>query len=207
MTPSRWARFACGIFPENEESFIDPAIWDGLRVDIGHLTEGDDAILGIRLGAGIGIGIVAPRDGGRVAVAAEVIPAPSGGRAPIEQAEFAIRRLCQRYNVLGVAYDPDQFRRSAELLGQEGLLMREVPQRPQRLAEATSTFWRLVSGGLLSHDGDPVLRAHVLAGQTKETVAGWRIDPNPQTVGLVALVMACHEATRVKTGVPMVVSL
>jgi hypothetical protein len=57
------------------------------------------------------------------------------------------------------------------------------------------------------HDGDPILRAQVLAGQTKETTSGWRLDPSLQTVGLIALAFAVHEATDVPTEPPMVVAL
>lgn len=73
--------------------------------------------------------------------------------------------------------------------------MIEVPQRPIRLAAATATLWRLVSARLLHHDGNPELRAQVLAGQTKETTSGWRLEPTAQTSALVALAMACHRAT------------
>jgi hypothetical protein len=57
-----------------------------------------------------------------------------------------LRELALEYDVLDVAYDPDHFARSAELLIQEGLPMTEMFQSPKRLTQATATFWRLISG-------------------------------------------------------------
>jgi phage terminase large subunit-like protein len=126
----------------------------------------------------------------------EAIQPPAGGRVPLEQVEWALRGLAKRYRVQEIGYDPDQFRRSAEILYQESLPMIEIPQRPQRLAMATATLWRMVSAGLLNHDGDPELRTQVMAGQTKETQMGWRLDPTANTAGLIALAMVVHQASQ-----------
>src|SRR5207344_1375040 len=127
------------------------------------------------------VAIVSPRDDGRVAVRLEVLRAPLNARVPLEQVEFMLRRISERYDVAEIGFDPDQFRRSAELLEQEGLPMVEIPQSVKRLSQATASLWRVVSGGLLAHDGDDELRRQVLAGSTKETTQGWRIDPTPET--------------------------
>ncbi len=85
--------------------------------------------------------------------------------------------------------------------------MIEIPQRPLRLAQATATMWRLVSGGLLTHDGDPDLRTQVLQGRTKETVQGWYLVPTASTAGLVAVAMAAHQATQISAEPPAFVAL
>jgi phage terminase large subunit-like protein len=106
-----------------------------------------------------------------------------------------------------IGYDQGQFGRSAEMLEEAGLPMWESSQRPQRLVQATSSLWRVISAGLLQHDGDPELRAQVLAGQTKETTAGWQLEPNSQTTGLIAVAMAVHQATQVPPDEPEFIAL
>jgi phage terminase large subunit-like protein len=206
-TPGQWLRFACGIWTEGEDPWIEPATWDRLAVDIGGVADGDEVTLAVRAAAGMGIGIAALKEDGAVAVRAEIITAPSGGRVPLEVVERAIVELCQRYSVREIAFDPEQFKRSAEILEQRGLPMVEVPQRPMRLAQATATMWRLVSAGLLRHDGSRDLRAQVMLGRTKETVQGWYLVPGAGTAGLIAVVMAAHQATQVLPDEPEFIAL
>jgi phage terminase large subunit-like protein len=106
-----------------------------------------------------------------------------------------------------IAYDPEQFMRSAELLTERGLPMIEIPQRPMRLAQATATMWRLVSAGLLRHDGSPELRSQVMLGRTKETVQGWYLVPTAQTAALIAVAVAVHQATQVPADDPEFIAL
>jgi phage terminase large subunit-like protein len=112
-----------------------------------------------------------------------------------EGLEWSIRRLTERYKVEAVLYDPASFMRSAELLAQSGIPMLATPQTPIRYAEATATLWRLISAGLIVHDGDEDLRREVLAGQTKETEQGWRLVATEQTRALIALALAVHQAS------------
>ena len=194
MTPGHWRRFVCGM-PASLESWLEAETWDGLRADVGGLRDGDRVYLAIRVGAGAGIGIASPRDDGRIAVGAEIIPAPEQGRLSFEGLEWSIRRLTERYKVESVLYDPKYFMRSAEILQQAGIPMMEAPQTPIRYAEATATLWRLISAGLIVHDGDEALRREVLAGQTKETEQGWRLVATEQTRALIALALAVHQAS------------
>jgi phage terminase large subunit-like protein len=206
-TPGQWLRFACGIWTEGEEPWLTAAAWDRLAVDIGGVEDGEEVVLAIRAGTGCGVGIAAMRPDDAVAVRAEIIAPPPGSRVPLEVIERLIVELCERYDVQGIAYDGEQFMRSAELLRERGLPMVEVPQRPQRLAQATATMWRLVSAGLLRHDGARDLRSQVLLGRTKETVAGWYLVPDGQTPGLIAVAMAAHQATQMPADPPRFIAL
>jgi hypothetical protein len=85
--------------------------------------------------------------------------------------------------------------RSAEMLEAAGLPMEETPYSPQRIAVISATFNRLLTSGLLMHDGDPVLRAQVLAATSKETETGWRYVLSPRSAALICLANACHQAT------------
>jgi phage terminase large subunit-like protein len=77
--------------------------------------------------------------------------------------------------------------------------MVEFPQSPERMANASANLYRLIETGQLAHDGDPALRAHVVAGVTKETERGWRLQKDPKRSApidaLVALAVACFSAT------------
>ncbi len=190
---SHWRRFVCGM-PARLESWLAPGDWDRLKVDVGTVVPGDEIYVGVRIGAEIGIGLASPRGEG-VAVKMIPIPAPVGSRVPLRVVEGVLRDIDKTYRVVRILYDPDHFERSAEILAAEGLPMRVDYQSPKKLTQATATLWRLVSGQLLSHDGDPELRRQVLAGATKETQQGWRIEPTRDTAGLVAMMIAAQEAS------------
>jgi len=80
-------------------------------------------------------------------------------------------------------------------IGQE---VGNFPQSPERMSQASAALYRLIESGELVHDGDPALRAQVLAGVTKETERGWRLQKDPHSHrpidALIALAMACYEA-------------
>jgi hypothetical protein len=60
--------------------------------------------------------------------------------------------------------------------------------------ERLQNLYRLIETGCLAHDGDPVLRAHVCRGITKQTERGWRLVKDPKLArpidALIALAMA-----------------
>ena len=112
----------------------------------------------------------------RWVVKAKVLVPPGGDRAlPVSMVEDEIRALRARYRLLGVAYDPWSLRRSAELLEAESIPMIEHPMSQERMALASSHLYRLIEEKRIAHDGDQVLRSHVLSASTKETERGWRL--------------------------------
>jgi len=191
-----WLRMTCGIWTTVEMPWLPEDAWEACKADIGGVAEGDEVFVSVRVGAGAGIAIVAPRGEDRVAVKVQILDPPAQGRLPFKSIEFALRRIAEQYEVVSIGYDPDQFRPSAEVLMEAGLPMEEQPQRVTRLSVATSALYRLISAGLLSHDGDPALRAQVRAGKAKETTQGWHLEPTAETNGLIALAMASLEATK-----------
>lgn len=203
-TPWQWLRFACGVWTEGEEPWIDPRAWDRLGVEAPAVAEGSPVWLAVDLGvrhdttAIVVAGLPEARSDGRIGTAA-VILAPGDTGLAIARVEATLRELAGRYTVHGVAYDPWSFRRSAELLGDEGLEMVEFPQSPERMSIASAALYRLIETEGLAHDGDPVLRAQVLAGVTKETERGWRLQKDPRSKrpidALIALTMAAYMAS------------
>lgn len=201
MTAGQWARYSCGIWSEGEEPWIVPAEWDRLGVDIGGVEAGEEVWLAVHGAIGSAIAIVAKRGDG-IACRSEIL-----GEAPLEIVERRLVELAELYDVRQIAYDRVAFTRSAELLAGRGLPMVEIPCSPERLSIVSTTLLRLINAGELRHDGDPELRAHVLAGATTETGRGWRLLPAARCRALIALAIAAHEATSVAPEAPAFVAL
>lgn len=184
-TPGQWLRFACGIWVFGEEPWLAPGDWDPLAVDLGGVKAGEQVWCAIREGA---IAIVARRDGG-VAVRAMI------GENDQHATEQTIIELDKIYDLREVAYDGKAFGYPAMNLEKRGIRMVEVPHRAERLAQASVTLQQFVRDGLLHHDGDSELRAHVMAGTTKQSETGWRLVMAPENRGLIALAFAVQRAS------------
>jgi phage terminase large subunit-like protein len=211
MTPWQWRRFACGIWTEGEEPWIDPRAWDDLADPALVIPDGAEVWLGVDIGVrhdSTAIVVAHRQDDDRIAVQATILEPPPHGNLPLERVEQAIRDLAREFRVLGVFYDPWTFRRSAEILEDDGLEVVEFPQSAERMASASANLYRLVETGDLVHDGDPVLRSHVMAGATKETERGWRLVKDPKSRrpvdALIAMAIACLPAVNQGSREPQV---
>lgn len=210
MTPWEWQRFACGIWTEGEEPWIEPKSWDDLADPSIEIPAGARAWLGVDLGVkhdSTAIAAAHVTDDGKVIVRVDIMKPE--GVLPIERVEAKIREVAARYTVQKIAYDPWSFRRSAEILEGDGLPMQEYPQSAERMSVASAALYRVIDAGLLRHDGDLVLRAHVMGGVTKETERGWRLQKDPRSHrsidALIALTMAVQMATEAdRASVPMI---
>jgi phage terminase large subunit-like protein len=191
MTPARWARFACGVWTEGEEPWLEPKDWDQLRVDIGQLKESESVWVAVSTGINPGYALAAKREDGGVAIKARVFE----GDPPLGMLIDEIRKLGEVYVVESVTWGQTAFARPAEELEESAVPMVEFPYKPQRLSAASLTLKTLIQERKLRHDGDPALRAQVMAGRTKETEEGWRLVPTHGTRALIALAVACHQAT------------
>jgi hypothetical protein len=194
MTPGHWRRFVCGLPAGMDDPAILPEEWDRLCLDIGRVRPGDDVVLAPSVGHNAAIGIAAVREGGRIAVGAEVLEAREG-RSILADTEDRLVELCTTYKVQAVHHPLGGFLRSADLLLARGVPMTEAPHSPPRLTAATGTFDRLMRSGLLIHDGDPMLRQHVLAGQLKVSEGGERYVIGDRSRALIAVAMAAHAAS------------
>lgn len=84
----------------------------------------------------------------------------TGGVIDQIQVEDHIRELCARYDVREIAVDPALARVLSQTLADDGLPVFMHPQSAVIMSEATGNLVRVVNGGLIRHDGDPVLRQH-----------------------------------------------
>jgi phage terminase large subunit-like protein len=204
MTEGHWRRYVCGR-PSLDAPWVAPEVWDGLRVDIGQVAEGERVWAAVDVGTNPAIALAAPREVPEEfreeddpKTGAAVLVEIFDGEVPLRVLEKRLTELAGRFDVREVAYDRVGFQRSAELLEAQGLSMVEIPHSPERISIVSQTLHRLVQTKTLHHDGDLVLRAQVLGGVTKETERGWRLVKSPDSRGLVAMAVAVHQATQVQ---------
>jgi phage terminase large subunit-like protein len=120
-----------------------------------------------------------------------------GGKVSLEQVEQFMLDLARQYRVRAVAYDPRYFERSAELLERSGLKLVEYLSSSAPMGDAYQSFYQLAREGKLTHDGDPILAAHIEATAAYKTSRGWKIDKlkNSQRIdATVAAVLAVARA-------------
>lgn len=77
------------------------------------------------------------------------------------EVEAEIRRLCETFNIVEMAYDPSQMLNMAARLQRDGVVKtRQFPQGADRL-ESDKQLLDLVLQARIWHDGDERLRAHI----------------------------------------------
>ena len=206
MTEAQWLRFACGIWTLTEGSWIDAGAWDACRGEV-LIDEFSACYVGVDIGR--------KKDSTAVVVAAMIddqlyvrahIREPEANR-PVVLADVRadIARLDSELRVQEVAYDPHQFTESAEILAEQGLVMVEYPQTDSRMGPASETLYELIREGRLVHDGDPVLRSHILAAVPAETERGVRISKRKSKKRIdaaVALAMAADRVPKTERRMP-----
>ena len=202
MAPWQWARFACNVWTQGEEAWLPIGVWDSHRRK-GAIPEGAAVWLGIDLGLKHdSAAIVAVSEESEKHYRAEAViltPPGDGESLDIAEVEAAVRRAAEKWDVQAAAYDPWRFERSAQILGDEGLLMVEYPMTNVRMAPASEALHEAIMAGLIVHSGDEALASHVNAGVPTETERGWRLTKRKakdKIDALIALVMAYDIASR-----------
>lgn len=196
MTPWQWARFACNVWTQGEDAWLQPGQWESCYEPDARVPDGAEGYLAVDLGLKhdtAALVFVSERPDDRVAVKATILTPPVDGSLDIGAVEREIREAAKRWRVKAVAYDPWRFERSAQILGDEGLLMVEFPQNNARMAPASEQLFEAVNARRIVHDGDRELARHVNAGVTTETERGWRLTKRKakdKVDALIALVMA-----------------
>lgn len=196
MAPAHWARFVCNLPVADETSWITPEEWDACEgvVDLGDAR----CFLGVDIGrkkdscAVVAGGMVGDKFHVRAVVRVPTESTP----VAIADARADILDLSQELDVVEVVYDPHQFQESAEMLEERGLLMVEMPQTDTRMGPASETLYELIRAGRVVHDGDPVLRAHILAAVPATTERGVRISKRKSKAHIDAAIATAMAASR-----------
>jgi phage terminase large subunit-like protein len=122
-----------------------------------------------------------------------------GGSMRLELVEEFIRSLARRYRVREVAFDPNYFGRSAQLLEEDGIVAVQMDPSSGPMVHAWQGFYQAAMEGTISHDGDRVLANHVEAAAADKTERGWRVRKLRSTSRIDALAAAvmAHERCRI----------
>jgi phage terminase large subunit-like protein len=202
MTPWRWKRFACGIWTDAEEPWINEAEWQACQGEV-NLNAAEHWTVGVDIGqvfdssAVVVVGLV----GDKLHVGCRIWAPEPNKPIRIEQVEDHLVALANTGRVREVGFDPMRFNRSAEVLEERGLSMIEFPQTHTRMVPASNALYDLIREGRIVHDGDRQLWKHVMAGVAAETDAGWRISKKKSRAkidALIALAIACDLAMRLQ---------
>lgn len=201
---------------ETDEAWLPSGAWEECFVEALERAEGDEAYAGIDLGLkrDTAAAVLAfPRPDGSIELEAMVWglirhdePDPpchvllSGPKFDIGLVEAWVREMATRYDLREVAYDPYRFERSAQTLGDEGLVMVEWPQTDQRMIPATEGMFEDVNERRIRVANDPVFTAHVYAGAAVETGRGVRLSKRKAKRPMDALIGACMARARARAG-------
>ena len=108
-----------------------------------------------------------------------------------------LRWLCGGFDVKQISFDSRFFDVPAQMLVDEGLQMIEVPQSLERMTPAIGAAYDAIKNGQLSHDGDELFAAHVLAAVARFNERGFTLSKGrgrDRIDAAVALALAVHRS-------------
>ena len=120
----------------------------------------------------------------------------------VTEVEDKIRELASKYRVVELVGDPWGYKRTLQILADEGLNVTEFSQNSNRLTPATSDLHAAIVAGSITHDGDPRLTRHILNATVSENERGIRLDKTVKALkidGASALVMGYSRASWLTT--------
>jgi phage terminase large subunit-like protein len=190
MTPWQWARFACGVWLQGEDTAIDPLEWGACGTDERfEPPPGATVRLGLDLGWKYDTTAIVPHwldeDGVAWLAKPEVLAAPREG-ASLRKKDVlaAVQALGGQYGAETVVIDPEN---DGEVVAQDledlGFELVAHSQKQAPMALAAERFSAAVREGKVRHPKDATLTRHVLNGHAKATDDGrWRfVKENKQS--------------------------
>jgi phage terminase large subunit-like protein len=174
-------RYHLGIWTTVADAWLPPGAWDACAAPHTVIPDGDDVVLGFDGSAtedSTALVVATCSDRPHLAVVGcwERPPrAPDDWAVPIADVEEVIRQACRRYNVHEIVCDPYGYRRTMQILEEEGLPVVEFRQTSQRMTPATQRFYEMVVNRILTHSGDRRLARHLANAMLKVDSRGQRI--------------------------------
>ena len=206
LLPSEFDRMHLNIWGSSLQQFIDAESWDACEGDLKQpgknwvvlaadagVNDDTFSLVGVWVEHRAGVRYFHPFYKRRW------IP-PAGGEVNFSVVQAEIERLCRMYSVVEFTYDPYQMVQMAQDLRFKNIVATEkYSQGVDRLTGDTA-FRSLIKGGRIVHDGDKVLRSHVLNANAKLTgdeenrMRMVKRNDKQKIDMAVALSMACHRA-------------
>lgn len=214
--PSQFLQLHAGRWAEDEGTYIAAADWRALGDPRRPILEGTPACLGIdgsRTYDTTVVGIAARAPDGRIDVSARVFSVRAdvphhvlheGGAINLADVVEEVVDLFDRYRVRDAAYDPSYLQGSpAETISGRlpGSRIFAVEPTSRFMREALAALWRGVADGVVRHQADPVIAAHVNAARVERGEGGVirrvvKRNPAKPIDATVAIALAYWRASR-----------
>ena len=180
MTPWQWARFACGVWLQGEDTAIGPVEWAACGADM--IPDPGTGI--VRIGVDIGLkedttGIVAhwidaAGEAWIGGIRVLVPPVEKGVGLRKRAIVNAIADLAREFGARTVVIDPET---GGELIAQDleddlGLDVVAHSQKPGPMAQAAERFYSAVSEQVMHHPKDDTFTRHVLNAHRRSVADG-----------------------------------
>jgi len=203
-------RLALNQWASTRDAWISPHLWASLADNTIRIPAGGDIFLGIDIGLThdtTALAYAHPLPDGRIILRARVwsanprkpahhhVPQLSANLEELE--EFINDRLATRFRIREIAYDPRDFRHSAERLAKHGHTLIEYRPASAPMLDAVQRFLQLSLGRRLLHTGDRILAQHIDATIARPTTNGWKLgNRNRTTQAIDATIASVLAATR-----------
>lgn len=203
MSPeSHFRIFRLGQWHEGTDCWLGDdgkRVWDDLEDDF-ELVDGAPTWVGVDVALkhdSTAVVWVQQRDDGRWHAKAKVWNPTEDGRLDVADVMQLIRDLDERFDLREVSFDPRFFDLPAQILGDEGLPMVEIPQSLARMTPAVGSTFEAIKRGEITHDADPAFAAHVLNAIPRLNETGFTLSKGKSRGKIdaaVALCIAFHRA-------------
>jgi phage terminase large subunit-like protein len=204
MTTHHWMRFACNRPVTDTNGWLGlngATLWDTLEQPF-------DFVAGAETWVGVDVGIkrdstavvaVQRDDAGMLHATARFWLPTADVPVDVTDVMEHVRELARAYDVQAISYDPRLFDVPAKMLSDEGLPLIEIPQSIERMTSVLGSLLELIKRGELAHDGDELLRRHVLNAVPRYNERGFTLQKSKsrgRIDGAIALGLAVDRALR-----------
>lgn len=194
MTPSRWARFGCGVWMQGDDAAVSAIDWAAAATRQ-KIPAGADIYLGLDVGWRWDTTAIVPvhqlpaeNDHSRVRFGKPTILTPPRNGQSLKRTAIIAAVLAYRetHEILGVVFDRNAEGESIaqELEDVHGIEVIDYSQDPSPMADACMGFTQAVGGGGVEQPDDDEFSAHVLAARARTTTGEkWRFVAPEQNRG------------------------
>lgn len=198
LTPNEYLRVHRNQWSQSTDTFVPIEWWDACKSEYPAFTRTTPMVLSIDAAslhdsfALIGVSRVNKVTYKRYL---RVWTPPKNGQIDYDEAMQELLRLIREYNVMCVTYDPYDMTYFSQLVIAKGVVaMLPFSQAGERLI-ADRELYNAIRERTIAHDGDPVLREHVMNANRKSVDGSLRIikrQDNMKIDATVALSMGHH---------------
>jgi len=182
MESWQWARFACGVWAQGEDTAISPVEWAAAAVPDAVIPAGETIAVGVDLGWKWDTTAIVPlwrteEQRWRFGAPSILVPPRDGTSLSVHEVFGAVEAMCDRWDVGRLVLDPsaDGEHLAQRVESELGVEVVAHSQRPEPMSLAAQRFAAELRAGRMEHPAHPDFTAHVLAAAPKAAPSGsWR---------------------------------